>query len=178
MCPTLLIVSRIRSKEPGPQSEVGRWRLGRRGRAVCVCVTSLAALVLALAFGVLPLLPVHLSVVVAEQHSTPTPRVFTQDYWIENNGRLAETVTAADTDAPGVVTVKTSIGRPVTIKPGGTLRVVMTYRVTDCRVTQEALPVKLRLSRWWGTRTETVQDLGVDFDGASVACMPVIPASP
>jgi hypothetical protein len=144
----------------------------RRWRLTAICAGVATALLLGAALIAVPLLPPRLSIIGADQHSTSTPRVFTQDYWISNGGVSDQVVDAADTHVAGAVTVRTSVRRPVTIPAGGSVHIVMTYRVTDCaHQPYGALPVSLRLDRWWGVRTITVQDHGVDFDGAPLACL-------
>jgi hypothetical protein len=138
------------------------------------------AIIAALAFAVLGLVGTvtvaltwpSLSVVKATTHSTPTPKVFTQTYWVKNTGGSGVTLTSVDTNNSTVTTVAASVRPPIAIGEGETVRIVMTYRVTDCAEAPEALPVNLRVDQWWGTQTITVQDHGHGFDGAYLACVP------
>jgi len=70
------------------------------------------------------------------------------------------TIKSVDTSDRAVVTLGTNVSKPITIAKGTTARIVMTYRVTDCDHAPEVLPVNLRIDRWWGTQTVTVQDHG------------------
>lgn len=152
-------------------SQDGPVKPARRLRTILPVAVALMVALLAVAV-VLPTWP-SVTLRNAVTRSTPTPRVFTQTYWVKNTGHGGLTIRRVDSGGPGVEMVGSNLVHGIAIPAGHTARIVTTYRVTDCRRAPEVLPVQLRFDEWWGTKTITVQDHGVDFDGAHIACVPV-----
>jgi hypothetical protein len=111
----------------------------------------------------------------SETHSTPTPQVFIQSFWVHNEGGTDLAVRAVDVDDPRVTLLDSSPDQSVTIGEGRIMRFDVTLKVRDCEHPPTTVPMHFRLARWWGgIQTVTVRDDAMDGgpDGAFVACVP------
>jgi hypothetical protein len=113
-----------------------------------------------------------ISLIGDSSHANSVTRTFSQTIWIENNGIFAERVLAATSHSLGIEVTGTSVGRGIAVARGAKVHITLRYRVTDCRHASGAfLPaVTLRLDRWWGTKSVTLQDQGSQYPGVRTAC--------
>jgi hypothetical protein len=112
----------------------------------------------------------RVAVIGAKTHSTNTPRVFTQSLWIKNTSNVGVTIRGVSNRDSSVQMIGSSLHRAASISVGKAIWIRTTYRVIDCQHPLETVPVQLRIDEWWGTKTITAQDHGLDYDGAFNAC--------
>jgi hypothetical protein len=85
------------------------------------------------------------------------PGLVKHEVVLTNRGWTTVTVTGAGRSGPGLELTGVSGPLPATLRPGGELRLFLTYRVTDCAaVSADPWPVPVQVSTWWGTYTAYV----------------------
>lgn len=113
----------------------------------------------------------RVAVIGARTHSTSTPRVFTQSLRVENTSNVGITISGIGNTDSSVRMIGTSLHHAVSVPAGKSVWIETTYRVIDCQHPPETVPLQLRIDEWWGTKTVTAQDYGLDYDGARIACV-------
>lgn len=104
-------------------------------------------------------------------HADPSTRTFTQDYLVENDGTLAETITDASVHVAGVKVLSTNTTVPITVAPHRWKAVDFRFTVTNCQIAPSGpLPVRLVIHNWAHTAEITLQDHGGPYPDARVAC--------
>jgi hypothetical protein len=99
------------------------------------------------------------------------------EFTVANLGRVPVTVVGAGRSGPGLELIDAAGPFPVTLAPGDTMLVRLTYRITDCDgVPRGWWPVPLRVDRWWGEQTTEVT-AGYDWPHmlAGMACETTTP---
>jgi hypothetical protein len=133
---------------------------------------SLAAAVTLVVFVVIPITP-SFELWNANVQTRGGSRLISESFLVKNTSMGAQRVVAADLEAPGIRVIHTNA--PLTIPVNGHMWVRVVYKVTDCSAAAAAVrgapfPMNLRLDRWWGVRTVTLADHGLDYPGPSDVC--------
>jgi hypothetical protein len=143
-----------------------------RSRTWALVLVGLAAVAALALFVIIPLTP-SFTLQNANVQVKRASRVITESFLIENGSMVDQRIAGADLQAAGIRIIQTSA--PLTIPSSQHAWVQVTYRVTNCKVavaveTDAPFPMNLRLERWWGVKTETVQDHGLDYPGPDDVC--------
>jgi hypothetical protein len=93
--------------------------------------------------------------------ASPPSDTMSLDVGITNTGLLPLTVLGVGASGPGLTLIDSAGPFPSHVASGATLRVTLTYRITDCaQVPAGSAPVALRIQRSWGTQTAEPRTLG------------------